>query len=383
MSGPRLLTTYDVFDYELVTNVVRPHTVTEDARGNVSDVPEVEEVFLKGVIQKADVLNQNGRVYPKAILEREVRNYQKFIIESRALGECVPPGTEIYTRDGWKRIEEIADDEAIVTLNVATGAVEVQAIDRKVVLPYEGELYHFKNAETLDMCLTPNHRVLAWDRNCQPVTVLARDLHDAVVNPSSPHRWLTMCEIRYANDDMQSSHNVSLDFRFLQHESTWYKGNVYCVTVQNGTWLMRRNGKVCWTHNCDHPDSSVISLKNVSHIFTEVYMQDGIVYGTTKLLDTPSGQILKSLVKSKVKLGISSRGVGSTKKQGDYQVVQDDFQLICWDYVSEPSTSGAFMLPEGKVIKESDAHECFHEYFTKSDRIDRIVNDILTTKGMR
>jgi outer membrane protein assembly factor BamE (lipoprotein component of BamABCDE complex) len=77
-----------------------------------------------------------------------------------------------------------------------------------------------------------------------------------------------------------------------------------------------------------------------------------------------------------VKLGISSRGVGSTKKQGDYHVVQDDFQLICWDYVSEPSTPGAFMLPEGKTINSNELRQIFN----KSDRIDRIINDILVNK---
>ena len=100
------------------------------------------------------------------------------------------------------------------------------------------------------------------------------------------------------------------------------------------------------------------------------------MYGVVELLDTPSGKILQSLVESGVKLGISSRGVGSTKKQGDYHVVQDDFQLICWDYVSEPSTPGAFMIPEGKTITDVDLKTIFN----KSDRIDRILNDILTSK---
>jgi hypothetical protein len=100
------------------------------------------------------------------------------------------------------------------------------------------------------------------------------------------------------------------------------------------------------------------------------------VYGTVELLDTPSGKILQSLVESGVKLGISSRGVGSVKKQGDYHIVQDDFQLICWDYVSEPSTPGAFMLPEGRTINSKELRNIFN----KSDRIDRIVNDILSSK---
>tara|TARA_B100000927_G_C16302918_1_gene404220 strand:- start:119 stop:730 length:612 start_codon:yes stop_codon:yes gene_type:complete len=166
---------------------------------------------MRGVLQKSNTLNQNGRIYPKEILEREVRNYQKFIAERRALGEL------------------------------------------------------------------------------------------------------------------------------------------------------------------DHPESSVVELKNASHLVTEAYMEGDICYGVVEILDTPSGKILKSLVDAGVTLGISSRGVGSTRREGDHQVVQDDFQLICWDFVSEPSTPGAFMMKEAREIKESD----LKKYFNKSDRVDRILNDIL------
>lgn len=169
------------------------------------------KILLKGVLQKSDTLNQNGRLYPKSILEREVRNYQKFIRENRALGEC------------------------------------------------------------------------------------------------------------------------------------------------------------------DHPDSSVVELKNVSHIVREAYMDGDICYGTVELLDTPCGKILQNLVEAGVTLGISSRGVGSTVSEGDYQVVQDDFQLICWDFVSEPSTPGAFMMKEGLEINRAD----LNNFFNKTDRIDRLFNDIL------
>jgi hypothetical protein len=197
----RLLNSYEVFDYT-------PDMIRESRDKNNG------KVVMRGILQKADTLNQNGRIYPIAVLEREVRNYQKFIAENRALGEL------------------------------------------------------------------------------------------------------------------------------------------------------------------DHPDSSVVNLKNVSHMVREAYLEKGVVYGSVELLDTPSGKILQSLVESGVKLGISSRGVGSTKKQGDYHVVQDDFQLICWDYVSEPSTPGAFMLPEGKQIS---SHE-LKAIFNKSDRIDRIVNDIFASR---
>lgn len=202
MKDLRLLNSYEIFDYT-------PEMIKESREKNNG------KVMMKGILQKADTLNQNGRIYPIHVLEREVRNYQKFIVENRALGEL------------------------------------------------------------------------------------------------------------------------------------------------------------------DHPDSSVVNLKNVSHVIREAYLESGTVYGTVELLDTPSGKILQSLVESGVKLGISSRGVGSTKKQGDYHVVQDDFQLICWDYVSEPSTPGAFMLPEGRRITSAELQKVFN----KSDRIDRILNDIISSGG--
>jgi hypothetical protein len=124
----------------------------------------------------------------------------------------------------------------------------------------------------------------------------------------------------------------------------------------------------------DHPESSVVELKNASHIIREAYMNEGICYGSVEILDTPSGKILQSLIETGITLGISSRGVGSTQRDGDHDVVQDDFQLICWDFVSEPSTPGAFMMAEGRDFTRED----LHRHFNKSDRIDRLVNDILT-----
>ena len=123
---------------------------------------------------------------------------------------------------------------------------------------------------------------------------------------------------------------------------------------------------------CDHPDSSVVELKNVSHIVREAYMQGDDVYGKIEILDTPSGKIIQSLIESGVTLGISSRGVGSTVSQGGNQVVQDDFQLICFDMVSEPSTPGAFMLKEHKVLRKD-----LDKIFNQTDKIDRMFNEIL------
>ena len=86
------------------------------------------------------------------------------------------------------------------------------------------------------------------------------------------------------------------------------------------------------------------------------------------MLNTPSGQILKSLVESGVKLGISSRGLGSVHEESGNTIVENDFQLICFDFVSEPSTTGAYMkLSESKQ----------KQLFTKADRLNRLLNDIV------
>ena len=119
----------------------------------------------------------------------------------------------------------------------------------------------------------------------------------------------------------------------------------------------------------DHPEDSVINLRNASHLITEVWMDDKSVMGKVKVLDTPSGKILRSLVDSGVTLGISSRGMGSVKESEGQTVVEEDFQLICFDMVSEPSTPGAFMMKEAREYK--------NKVFTKADRINRLLNEVL------
>ncbi len=117
----------------------------------------------------------------------------------------------------------------------------------------------------------------------------------------------------------------------------------------------------------DHPEDSVINLKNASHMVTKVWWSGNDVMGKVKVLDTPSGQILRSLVDSGVKLGISSRGLGSVHEDAGSTVVEDDFQLICFDFVSEPSTQGAYMMKESKQPN----------IFTKADKINRLLNEIV------
>ena len=124
----------------------------------------------------------------------------------------------------------------------------------------------------------------------------------------------------------------------------------------------------------DHPEDSVINLKNASHMVTDVWWDDKSVMGKVKVLNTPSGKVLQALVNDGASLGISSRGLGSVHESTNGTIVEDDFQLICFDFVSEPSTPGAYMaISEGKTYDEPNV-------FTKADKINRILNDILREK---
>ena len=145
-----------------------------------------------------------------------------------------------------------------------------------------------------------------------------------------------------------------------------YPYKVLAREVKNYEKLVRENRAL---GELDHPDDSVINLKNASHMVTAIWMEDKAVMGKVKVLNTPSGQVLKSLVESGVKLGISSRGMGSVSEGAGKVVVQEDFQLICFDFVSEPSTPNAFMMREAK--------EYNNKVFTKADRINRLLNEVL------
>ena len=104
----------------------------------------------------------------------------------------------------------------------------------------------------------------------------------------------------------------------------------------------------------DHPEASVVNLSNTSHVITEVWWKGNDLMGKLQLLPTPAGNIAKALVMAGIPLGISSRGMGSVKQLGETVEVQDDFELLCWDLVSVPSTPGAYMsLSEGKTTQVS------------------------------
>lgn len=129
----------------------------------------------------------------------------------------------------------------------------------------------------------------------------------------------------------------------------------------------------------DHPDSSVVNLSNVSHNILEVQWKGDDVVGTVEVLNTPAGKILKELFEAGITLGISSRGMGSVKNLGENTVeVQDDFELIAWDFVSNPSTQGAFMNPVNESLSLMDMMNG-----NKYDRVNKIITDIIISQNTK
>jgi hypothetical protein len=122
----------------------------------------------------------------------------------------------------------------------------------------------------------------------------------------------------------------------------------------------------------DHPESTVINLKNVSHLVTDYGWDGDQLMGKIEILPTPSGNILKELIKNGVTVGVSSRGMGSLEQNGSVMEVQDDFELLCWDFVSTPSNPGSFMsvLQEGKETITYDY-----------SKVNGIIREILCSKG--
>ncbi len=125
----------------------------------------------------------------------------------------------------------------------------------------------------------------------------------------------------------------------------------------------------------DHPDSSVVNLQNVSHNVVEMMWNGDDLVGKVEILPTPSGNILKALFKAGIKLGISSRGLGSVRKnvRENADEVQDDFELIAFDFVSNPSTRGAFLFPTG-ALNESVTSTPVNKYA----KIESIIHDIIS-----
>jgi hypothetical protein len=127
----------------------------------------------------------------------------------------------------------------------------------------------------------------------------------------------------------------------------------------------------------DHPDSQIINLKNTSHNIKKIWWEGDKVMGAIEILPTPSGNILRALIESNIKVGVSSRGMGSLKQVGEVLEVQDDFELLCFDFVSTPSNPGSWMHPVGQIHEGLSTSINSNPY----SKVNSILTEILCSNG--
>ena len=176
------------------------------------------------------------------------------------------------------------------------------------------------------------------------------------------------------NLNRSTTRGIYTDPRHLEASEVWYDGSIHCVSVPNSTFYARDNGKCFWTGN-----SEVVNLQNASHKVTSMEWNGNDLVGEVQVLTTPAGEILQELFRNNVNVGISSRGLGSVKESRDGTlIVDDDFELIAFDFVSNPSTHGAFMEPE-RITESADPQKAKRAQEKRNvwNPVERRVSEII------
>lgn len=180
---------------------------------------------------------------------------------------------------------------------------------------------------------------------------------------------------------------IYLDKRFIKTEKVPYKGKVMCVEVENHTWFVMDNNKCHWTKNCNHPESSTIDLSRVSHNIIELHWENNTLVGKMEILVsegfrkygiiTCQADQVAHLLLSGIKIGVSSRGLGSVTQRNGILYVGNDFELVAWDVVSDPSTSNAWISDSYEKLQpyiESKDNENKPLIFDKLDKFNNWLN---------
>ena len=300
--------------------------------------------IVSAVFQKYGIKNANGRIYPEEILKREVERYMERVKERKALGECYTADAKILTVKGWKNIAEVTEDDNVLTLNTETNKIEFQKVTKKIELDFNGDLIHLKSKD-IDEKVTPNHQYVIYRKNRKVFycNCTAEKLFNQELNNQN----------KSYIPQLDAVNDKGIDLKKVKFEKIPYEGKVYCVETPNHTFYVSENNKHHWSHNCNHPSESVIDLERVSHNIIELHWEGSTLVGKMELNITEAfrrygvcsslGDTVANLLMNGYKIGVSSRGIGSVSEKYGVTMVGNDFELICWDVVSEPSTPGAYI----------------------------------------
>jgi hypothetical protein len=332
---------------------------------------------LDVVLQKYGIKNANGRIYPEDILKREVEKYQQQIKERSALGECYSDDALCLTPDGYKKLSIIKEGDEIITLNTSSNTVETQKVTYKLEFNWNSFLIHI-HSNDIDDYVTPSHGFPLYNDEHNFVKFIsAQELIDL---SERPHLYIP-------NQLDNVNCGIYLDDESLSIEHYQYKGKVYCVEVPNHTWFVKQNDKEHWTKNCNHPAESTIDLGRISHNIIECHWEGHTLIGKIEFNLTEGfrrygicsslGDTCANLIINGYKIGVSSRGVGSVKTDafGNTKIL-DDFELVCFDVVSQPSTPGAYIGSREELqqyIESDESKENKSKLFEKINKIKNIL----------
>ena len=182
---------------------------------------------------------------------------------------------------------------------------------------------------------------------------------------------------------------IYADKRFLQVKEVDYNGDVMCVEVDNHVWYVMDNGKCHWTKNCNHPAESVIDLSRVAINIIELHWEGHTLVGQLEVLVSEAfrrngiiccqGDQVAHLLLNGIKIGVSSRGLGTVTQKMGVLYVGEDYEIICWDVVSDPSTPGAFISQNvnnlQQYIESDTSSKNKPQLFEKLDKFSDWLND--------
>jgi hypothetical protein len=289
-----------------------------------------KKYFLRGVFSRVNKPNRNNRIYTEEVMRESIDSIRETISNRGLVGSLDHPcfcsnDFDVLCEVGWKPFQNIKVGEKIATFN-EDNVIEYQPVQTIIDKPYKGKVYHFKN-RNIDTKVTGAHRFYLEDRYGKRQIVTAEEIynnrtkygHSKIIKIDSPGIYLTEDSMSIEEED--------------------YEGNIYCLTVENGNFYVKQNNKAFLTGN----SSPKISVRDISHVITDLRIApDGAVLGEAEALDTNPGLHLKKLMEAKIRLGVSTRGVGSVEPYrgpiGEgYVQVKPGYQMKAIDIVFDPS----------------------------------------------
>lgn len=327
----------DTFNFEVIET---KNTMIEGRDGQGMPVTRVS-----GLIQMGDKENANGRYYStNEVLAPAVRDIQEDVRSRAVMGEydhpCITSKEfDVLTPSGWKKFTDIAVGDVVYSR--VNGEIVESTVNGIVDKPFHGEVYRF-DGRFIDTCFTGDHKVIMDSENDGPVVQSECTVSELISDRERYNKHRIPINVEGVE-----TLNISLGAVNIIPEQ--YSGNVYCLITEHGSFYMRHNDYSFWTGNCD----AKIHLDRVSHLMSKVWMDGRKVYGEAEILhNLPCGACLRGLFEHKVRVGISSRGVG------DMEVVENagkelyrvmpGYAFVTWDAVAEPSVNGAILqIQEG------------------------------------